>query len=287
MTPRLGVIVLTYNEEVHIERCIASVSSAASCIYVVDSGSEDRTVSLARARGGVVAERKWDNYSKQFQFAIDTFPEPVDWILRLDADEYVDTVFNRTVLDFLGSQAAAVGGVEVRRKMMFLGRWIRHGGMHPLWMCRLWRSGMGRIEDRWMDEHMIVEGGSVVRFPGSITDENLRGLAFWTAKHNSYSDREVLDIIGDTSGSSDRKLHGQAGLKRKLKGLYLSLPPGLRALCYWFYRYFFLLGFLDGTPGFFYHLFQALWYRSLVDAKLLERKLKAEQLSGLSGERFG
>lgn len=269
----IGIIILTHNEELHLRRCLTSVQSLGAVCFVVDSFSSDSTIEIAADMGAVVVQRKWINYSDQFQFAIENFPQvrSVEWLIRLDADEVLEPELLREISIKLPTLPSTVSGVEVCRKMVFLDRWIKHGGMHPAWMLRIWRVGCGEIEKRWMDEHIVVKQGSVERFQGMIADHNLKGIAFWVAKHNGYSDREVLDIENDRTSLGSDSVSGQAGLKRRGKKWYARSPLFLRALAYWAVRYFLLFGFLDGSQGFVYHLFQALWYRTLVDAKLVER----------------
>ena len=269
MNDRVGVIILTYNEEVHIERCIRSLGALGANILVVDSGSTDRTVEMAEKMGAKVIHRDWDNYSRQFAFAMNIFPFDADWMFRVDADEYLSD--SADLKEYLASLEAQVSAVELRRKMYFMGKWIRFGGMHPLWMCRLWRPGNARIEDRWMDEHMVVESGAITRYSGFLIDDNRKGLGFWIGKHNSYADREVLDLLHALKVNGNDGVQGQAGRKRLLKKAYASTPVIVRSALYWFYRYFILAGFLDGREGYLYHFLHAFWYRTLVDAKFVER----------------
>jgi hypothetical protein len=106
-----------------------------------------------------------------------------------------------------------VASLLVRRRVYFWGRWIRHGGYYPTWLLRIWRTGMGRAEDVWMDEHIQVEGESR-RLDGDIVDENRKGLGFWIEKHNGFSDREVKAILAG-GGLTRARLSGpQAARKR-------------------------------------------------------------------------
>jgi hypothetical protein len=195
--------------------------------------------------------------------------------MRLDADEIVSEELAAQIRDRLPGLAADIDGVIVGRRMAFLGQPIRWGGLFPTQMLRLMRPGRGRCENRWMDEHLIVEGKTVT-LSAELLDDNLKSLTWWTEKHNSYASREVVDILNakydlfpsDTLASSGGR---QAGIKRFLKEqVYARFPVGLRALLYFLYRYVVRLGFLDGWPGFAFHLLQGFWYRFLVDAKLRE-----------------
>ncbi|MCX6585598.1 MAG: glycosyltransferase family 2 protein [Acidobacteria bacterium] len=269
-TPLIGVIILTKNEGIHIERAIRSIVEQRVRVLVIDSGSTDATRELAVALGATVIERPFRNYADQFQFGIDNFPWEVDWLVRLDADEFVEPGFVSELVSRIRECDSDVTAFVVKRKMYFLGRWIRYGGMHPLWMLRVWRQGMGRIEGRWMDEHILVREGTVARLQSSIVDDNRKGLGFFVEKHVGYSEREARDLGVQSTRTTDVGLVGQALMKRRLKGVYAGCPLLFRAFAFWAVRYFILFGFLDGYPGLIYHFLQCCWYRFLVDARLFE-----------------
>ncbi|MEM8538270.1 MAG: glycosyltransferase family 2 protein, partial [Pseudomonadota bacterium] len=145
---------------------------------------------------------------------------------------------------------------------------VRHGGVFPVQVLRLFRNGAGRCEERWMDEHIIVDG-PVRPLRGAIIDDNRNPLDWWVAKHNAYASKEVVDMLY-RSGRADHPA-GRAGIKRWVKmHLYRRLPGGMRAGLYFFYRYVLRLGFLDGPQARQFHVLQGFWYRYLVDAKLTE-----------------
>ncbi|RIJ29245.1 glycosyltransferase family 2 protein [Henriciella algicola] len=279
----LTVIVLTRDEDQHIKRALASVAGIASHCYVIDSGSTDRTCELAQAAGATVLENSWVNYSTQFNWALDHLPAETDWVLRLDADEYLTPELAAEIKEKLARLPTSVAAVNVGRRIHFLGRRIKWGGIFPIRVARLFRYGKGRCENRWMDEHIIFEGRAA-DFRGELIDDNRNSLTWWTEKHNNYASREVVDLLN----LSDRFMASetvanlaqrqQAGFKRWVKEhIYARAPLGLRALVYFLYRYFFRLGFLDGREGLAFHFLQGFWYRYLVDAKLFEvRKYMAE-----------
>lgn len=272
----LTVVILTKNEEKHIERCLASVAPFAMHCLVVDSGSTDRTVELARAAGAEILENPWVNYATQMNWGIDRVRPEADWVMRLDADEVVTPELAREITQRLPGLGPEVDGVFVSRRMTFLGRSIRHGGIFPVRVLRLFRNGKGSCEMRWMDEHIQVPGDTV-GFDGEIVDDNRNSLTWWTEKHNSYASREVVDLLNLEYGFmphetvADLRGGQQVGVKRWLKeSVYARLPGGARAFAYFLYRYIIRLGFLDGREGAAFHVLQGLWYRYLVDAKLYE-----------------
>ncbi|RRB06339.1 glycosyltransferase family 2 protein [Larkinella rosea] len=272
----ISVIILTHNEEKHIGRCIASLLPFTNQIFIVDSFSTDQTVEVARAMGAVVVQNPWVNYATQFNYGIRHIPFRSTWLMRMDADEYVLPELATEIKNRLATLPDDVSGVYVKRRVMFMNRWMRHGDYYPTWLLRLWRSGQGICEETWMDEHIKLSAGHPIRFEHDIVDHNLNNLTWWTQKHNLYAIREVIDILNirfnfDQSIRVEPKLFGtQEQRKRYLKLRYASLPLFTRPFLYFFYRYFVRLGLIDGRPGLMWHFLQGLWYRFLVDAKLYE-----------------
>lgn len=274
----LTVVILTKNEERHITRAMASVFSIADRIFVVDSGSTDRTVAHARAGGAKVLVHPFTTQAQQFNWALDQLPGDTDWVFRLDADEVVGDALASEISTRLSGLSPSVAGIYISRRMTFLGQPIRWGGIFPVRVLRLFKHRRGRCESRWMDEHILVEG-ETVGFDGEIVDDNLNSLTWWTDKHNAYACREVVDLLNLEYGFmehetvADLSSGQQAGMKRWIKEkVYAKLPAGARALAYFLYRYVVRLGFLDGKEGTAFHVLQGFWYRYLVDMKLHEVK---------------
>lgn len=275
-TSTLTVIILTLNESRHIERCIRSAQHVADDVLVVDALSADDTVAMARGLGARVLQNPWRNHSTQVNWTLANGGIRTDWVMRLDADEFLDEQAASNLKPAIASAADEIGAFELNRRIRFLGHPIRHGGMAPLWVTRLWRNGRAYCESRWMDEHMVLSEGKISRVAGSIIDDNLNSLGWWTAKHNDYSSREAIDILDQRHGLGmaddvGPALNRQARTKRWLKTrVYARLPLGLRPWLYFFYRMFLRCGFCDGARGMVFHTLQGLWYRLLVDAKVLE-----------------
>ena len=272
----LTVVILTKNEERHITRALASVLGIADRCVVVDSGSDDRTVELAEARGAKILVHPFVTQAQQFNWALGQLPDDTEWVLRLDADEIVTEALAQQIKETLPNLGPDTKGIYVSRRMHFLGRPIRWGGLFPIRVLRVFRHGAGRCEDRWMDEHILVDGATA-DLSGEIVDDNLNSLTWWTEKHNAYASREVVDLLNLEYGFmahetvADIRGGQQAGVKRWLKEkVYARLPDGLRAFAYFFYRYVVRLGFMDGKEGTAFHVLQGFWYRYLVDMKLHE-----------------
>jgi glycosyltransferase involved in cell wall biosynthesis len=271
----VSVIILTYNEELNLEHCLKSVVSFAEQIIVVDSMSTDRTQEIAKRYGAEVHEHPFKNQADQFNWALDHLAIRNEWVLRLDADEYLLPELVEEIAHALPHVPGGVSGFFMKRRVYFMGRWIRHGGYYPTWILRLFRKGVGRSEEREMDEHIILNRGEVGYLKNDFVDENRHPLSWWIERYNKYSTREA-SAMRAARGEVSEKLGGsQTERKRWLKNnLYYRSPKFLRAFLYFIYRYFFLLGFLDGVRGLMFHSLQGFWYRFLVDAKLYEAERK-------------
>lgn len=278
----LTVLILAQNEEKNIVRSIRSVKRIAKRILVVDSGSTDRTIELAKQNGAeVVPHSPFVNYATQFNWGLDHTNIDTKWILRLDADEQVTCELAQEIESALEEHAQDdVNGFEVKCRIIFMGRWIRHGGTYPLIIPRLFRRGFGRVEMRKMDEHTLIQG-KVLRFQNDLVHYDFKGLHEWIDKHNKYSVRECQDYF-ERKEVHEEQIKGnltgnQRQRKRFLKnGVYYNLPLFLRAHLYFIYRYYIRLGFLDGKEGKIFCFLQAYWYRFLVDAKIFEAKKMEE-----------
>ena len=267
----LAVIILTRDEEENLSFALETLSPIADEIFIVDSGSSDRTQEIATAAGCKFVIHEWKTYADQFNWALENLTITSMWTMRLDSDERLTSELVAELKDKLTQLPETVTGLMVKRRVYFWGRWIRHGGYYPIWLLRFWRTGLARCEARHMDEHMLLERGSIEYLAHDIIDENHKGLGFWIDKHNRYADREIKDILSGNSALRVEQFGAQIARKRRLKNnLYHAFPKFLRAFLYWFFRYFFLLGFLDGKPGFVFHFLQGFWYRLVVDAKLHE-----------------
>lgn len=283
----LSVVILTRDEEANLPTCLESLRGLDAQVFVVDSGSTDRTRDIALQAGCVVVDHPFENYARQLNWALDNLPFSSPWVMRLDADERLTPELAQELLALLPTLPEGVGGLMLKRRVYFWGRFIRHGGYYPTWLLRLWRRGLAKSEDRWMDEHMVLSGGEIRSLKHDIIDENHKGLGFWTDKHNRYADREVLDLLAlEAAAEAEDAPAGQAGVRRWVKTrVYAKSPLFLRAFLYWLYRYTLRLGFLDGAPGLVFHFLQGFWYRFLVDAKLYEARRKAQAGGRRDGER--
>lgn len=279
----LTVIILTYNESIHIERCINSVRSIASHVIVVDSESTDDTRQIAKSLGADVYINPWPgNQAAQFNWALDNTDISTEWILRLDADEYPTEDLIIELNNRLPSLEGDVSAVMLPLKNMWMGHPLKYGGAE-ISILRLFRTGLGRYESRMMDEHIEISRGQIIYFKHPFVDDNLNNINWWTNKHVGYATREaaeLLDIEFNLSGTKEsghiNNLSPEAQHRRVRKLKYARQPLFWRSFAYFIYRYFVKGGFMEGKKGFLRHFLQGWWYRTLVDANIYQIKKKCD-----------
>ena len=274
----LTVIILTYNEEIHIRRCLENVCPIAKKVIVVDSPSTDATQSICREYDNVevVVHKYPGNQAEQFNWALDNLKIDTEWILRLDADEYLMPELIEELEEKLPKMDKGISALSLSRARAYCGKILHHGIVNGIWITRIFRKGKARYEKRLMDEHLSVNG-EIVRMEHQFVDDNRMTIGQFTIKHEGYASREAALLLDAeyhlTDTRSLPKDHGEeVERKRAQKERYAKMPLFWRAFAYFVYRYIIKLGFLDGKEGFLWDFFQGWWYRTLVDAKVLEIK---------------
>lgn len=265
----ITAIILTRNEENYIVDCINSIKPIVKRIFIVDSFSDDNTVKIARKNGAEVIEHDFYNYATQYKYAVEAANISTKWILRIDADERLSEKSAKE-LDKLCNENmnTDVNGIVLRFCNIFLGKPMRHGGMYPWKKLSVYKNGIGDIENRNMDEHIILSSGKTIDAKEDGIHLAFKGLTFFTNKCNWYSTREAKDYFENSK--SDKS---NSSFKTWVKmNLYYKLPMGFRSWLYYFYRYYLRLGFLDGKEGKIFAFLHAYWYRFLVDAKIYEHE---------------
>ena len=273
----LSVIILTYNEELHIRRCLENVASIAQRIFVVDCFSTDKTKEIAQKLRATVIEHKWPgNQAEQFNWALDNLPIDTQWVL--DADEYLMPELVQELQDKLPSLPEEVSGIIFNRRHIFMGKWMKRG-IYPVKLLRVFRYGKGMCEQRLMDEHIQLTEGYAIEFEHDFCDHNMNNLSWFCHKHVNYAIREAVDLLdielnltGVAETDSDKEISPQALAKRMKKHKYAKQPLFWRSFAYFCYRYFLKGACLDGKIGFIWTFLQGWWYRMLVDAKVYEIK---------------
>lgn len=272
----LTAIILTYNEEKNIGECIKSLGRLAQRIVVIDSGSTDATVDIAKKLGAEVLFHKWENHSKQYIWGERAAQIKTKWTFRIDADERLTKKSLDEIEDLCNDNLNTdVNGLIVRFKVTFMGKDLKHGGIYPFKKLLIYKTGIGYMEERNMDEHIVLLHGKSVELKNDSLHKDYKNLSAWIDKHNKYSSKEVIDYFNQNKVNKySKNLNRTAKIKRFIKfNLYYKLPMGMRAHLYYIYRYYFKLGFLDGKEGKIFAFLQAYWYRYLVDAKIYEAGL--------------
>lgn len=272
----MTVIILTKNEEANIERCINSVKGWVERIVVVDSGSTDNTVELAEKLGAeVYSHMPFVDYAKQFNWAIDNTDIRTKWVFRFDADECVTPKLRQEIAtECEKHKDDEVSGMMMRFKIFFLGKFLKHGGAYPFLKITIFKYGKGRFEDRSMGEHIVLSEGVCIDLKEDCEHYDFKSLDVFIDKHNWYATREVVDYYAVRSGRENATLNGQPEKAKKLRdGVYYRLPKYFRAKWYYWYKFYFKLGFLDGEAGRIWAFLQAYFYRFVVDAKIYEQEL--------------
>lgn len=263
------VIILTFNEEIHIGRCIQSVKSFTNNIIVIDSYSTDNTIEIAKSMGAKVYENVFINNAQQFQWALDNCVFETDWAMKLDADEVVTfELANEIVLKLKNGVSEQISGFQVKCRVHFMGKWIRWG-YYPMVLNRLFIINHAFMEQKWMDEHIQLKRGKWILLENDIIDENLNNLSWWTNKHNNYATREAIMRL-NYKYQFLKSNKDESVVYKKNKQIFQRMPLFFRCFLYFIYRYFFKLGFLDGKKGLIWHLLQGFWYQTLIDAKIFQ-----------------
>ncbi|MXV17108.1 glycosyltransferase family 2 protein [Hufsiella ginkgonis] len=286
MEAHFSFIILTYNEECHLPGLFNAISGLNAPVYVLDTGSTDRTLDLCEQFGAITAVHPFYNHPVQWQVALDLFPVNTPWIIGLDADQRPDKELFDSLRAFRDEDYPAINGIYFRRRYFFKGKWIRFGGCYPMYQLKMFRRGAGYSDlNENTDHRFVVHGRSVNWKNGFLVEDNQkdRVISFWIQKHNRYSDlfaqeeierRELIRVQVIKPG-----LYGTPDQRRALlKLLWWKLPRYIRPGLYFIFRLIFQLGILDGRTGILYHFLQAFWFRLLVDIKIGEMDREQKHL---------
>ena len=275
----VSILIPSRNEERNIVECLKSVLWADECV-LVDSGSTDRTCTLARDMGATVVPFSWSPGSpKKKNWALENYQFRNDWILILDADERITPELATEIATVISD--SNLSGYYINRRFFFLGKWIRHAGYFPSWNMRLLRRGQARYEfvadysavtgDNEVHEHVILNG-TAGKLKEPMDHYAFPDVFTFLEKHNRYSTWEAA-CEGATqtfANNSDHDESSQIDIKRSLKRVARSIP-----FPHWgrfFYHYFLKLGFLDGVRGYYFcHLLAE--YEFQISAKRYELKV--------------
>ncbi|HEY3569713.1 MAG TPA: glycosyltransferase family 2 protein [Thermoanaerobaculia bacterium] len=275
----LSVLVTTRNEEANVERCLRSVHGFADQIFVLDSESTDRTVEIARQYAEVhtLAYDHSRIIPWIFQWGLDNLPLRNDWVLILEADQAVTPELREEIAALLARpDAVREDGFYIRRRQIFRGKPLRFGGYGGKVLLKLFRRSRSGLDPVEQDTRVYVRG-PVGRLRAPLEEWNVKedSIQFYLQKHLRYAEafaREEFERRrGDIPWKTAPRLLGTPDERILwMKSLYYRMPLFVRPTLYFLYRYFFLLGILDGKTGFVFHFLQAFWFRLIVDIRLEE-----------------
>jgi glycosyltransferase involved in cell wall biosynthesis len=274
----VAVLVPVRNEESNLPECLRRLRWAGQ-VVVVDSRSTDRTVPISQAFGAEVYEFRLspEGWPKKKNWALDNVPWRHEWVLIIDADEWVTPELAAEIA--LTVRAPAADGYFLKRRFYFMGRWIRHCGYYPGWILRLFRHALGRHErignlgqtgsgDNEVHEHIVIPRGRVGYLRHDLDHFAYPDLTTWVEKHNRYTTWEAHAMMAGDAGGVKPSLRGDPASRRRWLKTRTRWLPG-RPLLRFLYSYVLRGGFLDGRPGYTLCWLMA-WYEFLSIAKYHE-----------------
>ena len=281
----LSVLVTTRNEEANIERCLRSVHGFADQIFVLDSESSDRTVEISR-RYAEVHTLAYDHsriIPWIFQWGLDNLPLRNDWVLILEADQALTPALRAEIAKLLARPDVREDGFYIRRRQIFRGKPLRYGGYGGKVLLKLFRRSRSELDPVEQDTRVYVRG-PVGRLRAALEEWNVKedSIQFYLQKHLRYAEAFATEELKRRRGSLPWKtvprLFGTPDERILwMKDRYYRMPLFVRPALYFFYRYFILLGILDGRNGFVFHFLQAFWFRLVVDIRLQELMREARE----------
>ncbi|PIQ82704.1 MAG: glycosyl transferase family 2 [Candidatus Omnitrophica bacterium CG11_big_fil_rev_8_21_14_0_20_64_10] len=278
MTPAIDAVILTRNEAVNLPRCLDSLQGLCRKIFVVDSGSTDRTTEVAQAHGAEIIVHPFETHAKQWNWALKNLPLDAEWTLALDADQRVTPALREEILRRLPETPAEVTGWYLPRKQIFRGKWIRFGGYWPKYLLKLFRRGGARTDERELVDFRFYPAGQTACFTQPLIEENLkeRRITFWLQKHVRFAELHAREEALRRSGRGGWSLQpawrgtpDQRTLWLKDR-IWFRFPLLARPFCYFPFRMILQLGILDGPTGWLYHFLHGFWYEWMIALRVLE-----------------
>jgi len=275
----VALIVTTRNEAPNIGKCLLSAAGFFEEIFVIDSESEDDTCAIAKSYAAHVVSLPYVHKAIIpwiYQWGLDNLPIRSDWVMILEADQEVTPELKNELDSLFHQGTIPEDGFYVRRRQIFRGRLLRFGGYGSKYMLKLFRRGAGELDKDEQDTRVYVSG-KTRKLRGAILENNAKEseILFYLQKHLRYAEAFAREEYQRRQNGQRWKLEARLfGTPDQrvlwLKGKYYRLPLHLRAFGYFFYRYIWLLGFLDGKEGAVFHFLQAFWFRLIVDIRLAE-----------------
>lgn len=264
---KVSVIIMTLNEEENIEQCLQSVYGWSDDVHIVDSNSADHTIDIAKKYTNNIHTIKEAHFSNIRNWVFSTIPLKYEWILFVDADEWLTEELKNEIIQKINSDIEEIG-FRVPRRFIFLNKWLKHGGMYYA-EARLYKRGKIHYIPDGDVECAIFEGKSGI-LENYMVHQDLKPFSTWIDKHNTYSLRAAKRYMDERIGEIDNAITRRSQLKK----IGDKVPLLLRPFLMFFYIYFIKLGFLDGKEGLIYHLHHAFWYQLLIYTKVKEMEIR-------------
>ena len=275
----IAAIILTYNEEKNIENCLSSIEDLVQEVFVVDSFSTDNTIEICRRYTDKIFQHPFETHAKQWNWSFNNLNLSYEWCMALDADQAISEKLKRELRELFSNRHLDFNGYYINRRQIFRGKWIRFGGYYPKYMLKLFKIKNALCDENELVDYRFYVSGKIGKLKGCIIENNKNedDITFWLEKHirfirlNSEELTRYRQIKGHWKirpslwGSYDSRTLW-------LKDFYYALPLYIRPFLFFIFRYFILLGFLDGANGFLFHFLQGLWYRLMIDIKIAEVK---------------
>lgn len=277
---KISILILTCNEEKSIAGCLESVSNLDAEIFIVDSGSTDRTLEIASTYNCKVYRHEWKNYGDQRNWGFDNLPISAPWVLALDAEERLTPELEKEISSLIADPdlSSKPNGYILKKRCYFMGRWIKRGGYYPNHHIRLAKKGCIRCEERSYHQHFKVEGSlGVLRY--DFIDLIATSVIGWSSKLSRWAPHEANAMLNEIDNDINNvrikpKLFGNSiERKRYLRErVYNRFPLFVRPFLLFVYQYFFRLGFLEGKEGLVFFTLQSFYFPFLTDCAIYEQK---------------
>jgi glycosyltransferase involved in cell wall biosynthesis len=273
-----AVIVIAQNEEVNLEACLLSAGGWAPQVFVVDGGSTDQTMEIARRCGAHVYQHPFTHWADQRNWALQNLPLEGTWVFFLDADEQLTDAFKHALHQVLSKIPDEITGIYVCFDLYFMNRLLSHAPEPP--HLRIVRRGQASWIAQGAREYCRLQGKTMVVHEALIHWDR-RGLHYWIEKQNRNASREARQILNGQhlNAASQPGVSLERPLRTWMRTrLYPRLPGWLKPFLHFTYRYFVKRGFLDGYPGFVFSFLHAFWLPLLVEAKVYESRRGKESM---------
>jgi len=272
---KIAIVILTFNSEAVIKKTILAAKKISKYIVICDSFSNDKTIKIARSLNCKIFYKKFTTYAKSRNYIIKKCDKLYEWQLHLDSDEILSNKLIKNINRVINLDDKNYSYL-VKRRPYFLNKELLFGGSSN-WHLRLFPSGTTLVENSNYDQHYKSKL-STKNISGTLHDLNIKNLNDWITTHNKWSELETTNnsnknlVQPNFFGNNIERL-------RFFKSLYNLTPTLIRAFILFIYKYFILLGFLDGKIGFYYCFFNSLWFRTLIDAKKYEKSLIMDNIT--------